>query len=76
MKENLIVDKTYDFTIKIVLLSKKLYAQNEYVLSKQILKSCTSIGANVEEAIEGISKKILEQKCQYHIKKLEKLTIG
>lgn len=33
MKENLIADKTYNFAIKIVLLSKKLCAQNEYVLS-------------------------------------------
>ncbi|OGS69002.1 MAG: four helix bundle protein [Flavobacteria bacterium RIFCSPLOWO2_12_FULL_35_11] len=57
MKENLIADKTYDFAIKMVFLSKKLYAQNEYVLSRQILKSGTSIGANVEEAIGGISKK-------------------
>jgi four helix bundle protein len=57
MKENLIADKTYDFAIKMVLLSKKLCAQNEYVLSRQILKSGTSIGANVEEAIGGISKK-------------------
>ena len=31
--------------------------QNEYVLSKQLLRSGTSIGANVEEAIAGISKK-------------------
>jgi len=31
--------------------------QNEYVLSKQLLRSGTSIGANVEEALAGISKK-------------------
>jgi len=31
--------------------------QNEYVLSKQLLHSGTSIGANVEEALAGISKK-------------------
>jgi len=57
MKENIIATKTYDFAVKIVLLSKRLITQNEYVLSKQILKSGTSIGANVEEAIGGISKK-------------------
>ena len=57
MKENLIATKTYHFAIQIIELSKKLQQQNEYILSKQILKSGTSIGANVEEAIGGISKK-------------------
>lgn len=57
MKENLIVTKSYNFALKIVKLSKDLNAQKEYVLSKQILRSGTSIGANVEEAIGGISKK-------------------
>ena len=42
MKENIIATKTYSFAVKIVLLSKKLIAKNEYVLSKQILKSGTS----------------------------------
>ena len=57
MKNNLIADKTYSFAIRIVELSKKLNIQNEYILSKQILKSGTSIGANVEETIGGISKR-------------------
>ncbi|MCF1192138.1 four helix bundle protein [Mangrovimonas sp. AS39] len=57
MKDNLIATKTYNFAISIVHLSKKLMSQNEFVLSRQILKSGTSIGANVEEAIGGISKK-------------------
>jgi len=57
MKENIIAVKSYAFAIRIVELYKKLIAQNEYTLSKQVLKSGTSIGANVEEAIGGISKK-------------------
>ena len=57
MKENIIAVKSYAFAILIVELYKKLLTQNEYILSKQILKSGTSIGANVEEAIGGISKK-------------------
>jgi len=36
---------------------KEMKLQNEYVLSKQLLRSGTSIGANVEEALAGISKK-------------------
>ncbi len=55
--ENVIVIKSKDFAIRIVKLSKYLNDnKKEYVLSKQILKSGTSIGANVKEAIRGQSK--------------------
>ena len=68
MKENIIATKTYQFAIKIVLLNKNLIANKEYVLSKQILKSGTSIGANVEEAIGGISKKDFRAKMSISYK--------
>ena len=55
--ENIIVIKSKTFAIRIVKLSKYLNEnKKEYVLSKQILKSGTSIGANVKEAIRGQSK--------------------
>ena len=57
MKENLIQDKTFDFALIIIEIYKKMIRKNEYVLSKQLLRSGTSIGANVEEALAGISKK-------------------
>lgn len=58
MKEdNIIQTKSYDFAVKIVLLCKGLMEkEKEYVLSKQLLRSGTSIGANIEEAIGGFSK--------------------
>ncbi|SFU43592.1 four helix bundle protein [Pustulibacterium marinum] len=56
-KENIIVTKSYQFAIHIVELCKTLQENKEYTLSKQLLKSGTSIGANVEEAVGGISKK-------------------
>jgi four helix bundle protein len=56
-RENIIQEKSFDFALKIIQLYKELTAVNEYVLSKQLLKSGTSIGANVEEAVAGISKK-------------------
>lgn len=56
-KENIIVKKSYDFALSIISLYKKLIDKKEYVLSKQILRSGTSIGANVHEAIAGESKK-------------------
>ena len=58
MKENVIKDKSYSFAIRIVNLYKYLTSEKkEYVLSKQLLKSGTSIGANIEEAIGSQSKK-------------------
>ncbi len=69
MKDNLIVTKSYNFALSIIHLSKKLIAQNEYVLSRQILKSGTSIGANVEEAIGGISKKDFRAKNVHFIQR-------
>ncbi|MBI2269820.1 MAG: four helix bundle protein [Bacteroidetes bacterium] len=56
-KDNLILDKTFDFALKIISLYKILTSKNEYVLSKQILRAGTSVGANVEEAVGGHSKK-------------------
>ena len=58
VKQNLIQDRTYDFALSIVNLSiHTLQHQREYVLSRQVLRSGTSVGANVEEAIGGSSKK-------------------
>ena len=58
MKEdNAILNLTFDFSIQIIELYKALIQQNEYVLSKQILRSATSIGANIEEANAAQTKK-------------------
>ena len=55
--QNIIVVKSKDFAIRIVKLYRYLNEnKKEYVLSKQLLKSGTSIGANVKEAIRGQSK--------------------
>ena len=57
MKKNLIVDLSFDFALDIIKLYQILVSQKEFQLSKQLLRSGTSIGANVEEANAGISKK-------------------
>lgn len=50
-KENLILDKTFDFSLKIIEIYKILqYEKKEFVMSKQLLRSATSIGANAVEA--------------------------
>jgi len=56
MKENVVKDKSYQFALMVVDLSKYLSKGNEFVLSRQLLRSGTSIGANVEEALAGQSR--------------------
>ena len=56
LKENIVIDKSFQFAVRIIKLYQYLCKEkNEFVLSKQILRSGTSIGANVEEAHGGIS---------------------
>jgi four helix bundle protein len=56
--ENLIQVKTYAFALRIIKLYRYLVdKKKEFILSKQVLKSGTSIGANVEEAIGGQTKR-------------------
>ncbi|GAB6123956.1 four helix bundle protein [Dysgonomonas termitidis] len=54
-KDSIVYEKAYSFAIKIVGLHKSLNGKNEYILSKQILRCGTSIGANVAEANGAIS---------------------
>jgi four helix bundle protein len=57
MKENVIKDKSFAFALRIVKLYQFLCdTKKEYVLSKQVLRSGTSIGANVRESEHGQSK--------------------
>jgi len=56
-KPNIIKERSYEFSLKIIQLFRDLCKQNEFVLSKQVLKSGTSIGANVEEAAAAQSRK-------------------
>ena len=57
MNDNVIENKSFDFAVRIVNLHKHLSSEKkEFVLSKQLLRSATSIGANVSEALRGQSK--------------------
>lgn len=57
-RENIILDKTYNYAIRIVKLYQYLCKEKkEFELSRQILRSGTSIGANVEESVGGLSRK-------------------
>lgn len=67
-KENLILNKTFDFSLTTIKLYKHLTEHKEYILSKQLLRSGTSIGANAEEAIGAISKKEFTSKMCISLK--------
>lgn len=58
MKEdNIIKNKSYRFSLKIIEIYKDLTKEKkEFILSKQLVRSGTSIGANIEEAIGAQSK--------------------
>jgi four helix bundle protein len=57
MSDNVVENKSFDFAVRIVNLHKHLSSEKkEFVLSKQLLRSGTSIGANVSEALRGQSK--------------------
>ena len=58
MKDNIILEKSFDFAVRIVKLYLYLKKEkNEYEPSKQIVRCGTSVGSNVEEAIGGYSRK-------------------
>ena len=57
-KDNIVVEKSYSFALRVVKMYKYLLGQHrEYDLSRQVLRSGTSIGANIEEAMGGQSTK-------------------
>ena len=55
-KENLIVKLTFEFALDIIEFSELLEEKRKFVIARQLLKSGTSIGANVREAQNGESK--------------------
>jgi len=56
-KPNLIMEKSSKFSVKIIEIYKFLTKNNEFIISKQLLRSWTSIGANITESKFWASKK-------------------
>lgn len=76
-EKNTVKFKSRQFAIDIIMLYKWICEnKKEYVLSKQILRSGTSIGANIAEAESGISKKTFSPKCILRSKKVARLYFG
>lgn len=57
MRSNTILVKSFNFALRIIKLSTKLRQQREFVISDQLLRAGTGIGAQVEEAQAGQSRK-------------------
>ncbi len=56
MSKSLIKEKAFDFALDIIDLFKQLNQKNEFIISRQLMRSGTSIGANIEEGLQGQSK--------------------
>ncbi len=68
MKENIIITKSKEFALRIIKAYKYLIQHNEYVMSKQMLRSGTSIGANVKEAVRAQTTPDFISKMNYALK--------
>lgn len=65
-EKNLIQDRTLDFALMIIEVYKKMSEKNEYVSFKQLVRSGTSIGANIEETLAAFTKKDLVHKMSFN----------
>jgi four helix bundle protein len=72
MKDNLLKSKSYAFAVRVVNLHKHLTAEKgEHVMSKQVLRSGTSVGANVAEGNRGASKADFVHKLSIALKEAD-----
>lgn len=72
MKENnIILEKSFDFALKVIAYAEVLEEKKKYVIGKQVLRSGTSIGANVREAQRAESKADFNHKIYVALKEAE-----
>ena len=68
MKKNVIREKSYNFALSVILLCKDLNKNHEYLFSKQLFRSGTSIGANIRESQSAESTKDFIHKLTISLK--------
>ena len=56
MKPSIVKDKSYAFALRIITMAKWLREKKEFEIARQVLRSGTAVGSNVEEALAGISR--------------------
>jgi len=74
IEKNLIVKMTFDFSLDIINYCEALQAKKKFVMSNQLLKSGTSIGANVWEAQNSESKNDFIHKFKISAKEMDEAT--
>ncbi len=75
-QKNIIQNKSFEFALSIINLYKELQPKNEYVISKQLLRSATSVGANIEEATAAQTKKDFAHKMSISSKEARETRFG
>jgi len=70
-KENIILDISFDFALQIIIYCDVLEKNHQFVISNQLLKSGTSIGANIREAQSAESKTDFIHKMKISSKEAE-----
>ncbi len=68
MSESAVRERSFEFALQVIELYKVMKAEHEFVLSRQLLRAGTSIGANVEEANAGQSRKDFLSKMSVALK--------
>jgi four helix bundle protein len=75
-KDNVVVKLTFEFALDIIKYCEVLQEDKKFVVANQLLKSGTSIGANIREAQNAESKADFIHKFKIALKKLKKQYIG
>ena len=68
MKDSIVKDKSFEFALNIITVYQQLKLEKEFIIAQQLLKSGTSIGANIEEALAGYSLKDFTAKMSISLK--------
>ena len=70
-RNNVVVDKSFYFGCDIVYFSKELKKLHEYEIASQLIRSGTSIGANIRESQRGVSTKDFKNKLGIALKEAD-----
>ena len=74
--ENVVENKSFEFAVKVVKLTKELRKSHDYELASQLLRSATSVGANIAEAQYAQSTRDFVSKMAIARKEATSLCIG
>jgi four helix bundle protein len=72
-KENIILNKSIEFSLAVIAYCEKLDEQRKFVISNQLLRSATSVGANIHEAQNAESRADFIHKMKLAAKELEEV---